>query len=116
MTASHGTATTINTYKFSIGVSTESTYKYDKTGNMTEYTTPDAGKVTMTYTPQGQIKSRTTATGDKITYQYSFDRLTKINYPDSNDNVIYTYADSTVKDITQRCRLIRVDDASGAEC
>ena len=69
-----------------------------------------------TYTPLGQPMERTTATGDKITYQYSFDRLTKINYPDSTDNVIYTYADSTVKNITQRCRLIRVDDASGAEC
>ena len=116
MTASHGTATTINTYKFSIGVGTESTYSYDMQGNLTSRTTPDAGTQLCTYTPLGQPKERTTATGDKITYQYSFDRLTKINYPDSNDNVIYTYADSTVKDITQRCRLIRVDDASGAEC
>ena len=116
MTTSPGTATTINTYKFSIGVGTESTYSYDMQGNLTSRTTPDAGTQLCTYTPLGQPMERTTATGDKITYQYSFDRLTKINYPDSNDNVIYTYADSTVKDITQRCRLIRVDDASGAEC
>ncbi len=115
MTTSHGTATKINTYKFSIGVGTESTYKYDKAGNLIGRTTPDGGTERMTYTPMGQLKSRLTATGERVEFMYDRERLTKIKYPDNpHDSVTYIYADSTAID-RQIARLIEVRDLSGIE-
>ena len=93
----------------------ESSYLYNKQGNVISYTSPDAGTVICEYTPQGQLLRRTDANGRVTEYGYDGVRLVSIKYPDMpSDSVTYIYGDSTATD-NSRGRLIEVQDASGTE-
>ena len=93
----------------------ESSYLYNKQGNVISYTSPDAGTVICEYTPQGQLFRRTDANGRVTEYGYDGVRLVSIKYPDMpSDSVTYIYGDSTATN-KSRGRLIEVKDASGTE-